>query len=662
MAAITQYTEWYNLPTNDPYNGSYSLLFAPLDAVAAPLAPAALLTLIATGADSKSAFMFLGPNNLIHVIHRIRRFVPAIGMPPMPYDNTTLATLGDLTPLGPNTIEVPANIFTRTAVIAAVLTPAAINVAIGANPDQDQIAPDPNAPAGDVGDVRSRSAMLIPPNQVGPILAASISPGGLSPKSLWIDVAGPMQADAGLAADCLPFIDWCRLAYSHGVGAANPLHLVQMPPPRFLEPPLVADRTLLLHQDIPGRATFIPRGGLDPVVEVIGALRADMATRAATTHQRDTQRRAADVLPSKRWGVAVDRLFRLCQVGNEGDLPEVWLQMARAGAKADRQTIQFCLDLEEPLIGASGQGGLAPICNPELSKQLGRLCFQTHKDDLAVGISIFSICHPTQESAAKASEAAGLYDQQIQGVAGITLAESISLKAAQSFLLPTSLIEIKHVCWGYHRLLAVVLGVDHTVTSSFGTFVRRLEGHEVTLHPYFHANVVRCAGILRFIQIRMFNWVRAQLYGNGTVERPPNFDEVLDWIDEDRWTVPSLPSGYLTPAKMAPVVKVMPRPANTPASPQVAGYFEVQDSMLDKTAVPIQKGFVPKKHIAAHGNPPTNDKGGLMCLSFHVRGACRHECDRGPSQGAKNDHRHHNAAESARLAEYLAKVTPAVEN
>jgi hypothetical protein len=157
--------------------------------------------------------------------------------------------------------------------------------------------------------------------------------------------------------------------------------------------------------------------GLDPVVEVISALRADMATSAATTHQRNTQRRAADVLPSKRWGVAVDHLFCLCHVGDEGDLQEVWLSMARAGAQSDCQTIQFCLYLEEPLNRASGQGGLAPICNPELSKQLGRLCFQTHKDNLAVSISIFSICHPTQESVAKASEATGLYNEQIQGVA-----------------------------------------------------------------------------------------------------------------------------------------------------------------------------------------------------------------------------------------------------
>ena len=93
----------------------------------------------------------------------------------------------------------------------------------------------------------------------------------------------------------------------------------------------------------------------------------------------------------------------------------------------------------------------------------------------------------------------------------MSLTDTISLKAAQQFLLPTSIIEVKHVCWGYHRVLTVLLGWDHLVSTAFGSFTRLLETKEVFLNSYFFSHVERCAGILRFIQMRMFNWVHAQL-------------------------------------------------------------------------------------------------------------------------------------------------------
>ena len=97
---------------------------------------------------------------------------------------------------------------------------------------------------------------------------------------------------------------------------------------------------------------------------------------------------------------------------------------------------------------------------------------------------------------------------------------------------------------------------------------------------------------------------------------------------------------------------------STGSSPQATVKRAVADlapaNHLDDL-IPVNKQFDPQNFIRQHGSPPSNDRGGAMCLNYHVRGQCRQDCDRGPQQGAKSDHRRHSKSETARLVVYLSK-------
>ena len=229
MAARGCYADWYDGLAAPPNPDDYRFLFAPLDATANLVTPAVLLTTVATGMDAKLAFAILGEDSKIYVIHRIQRYVPPLGRPRAPYDNINLATFGDVSVLGPVTIEVPAPFFARTILLPNISTSADTTQLSTTHPAAGQLADD--IPLGEVGDVRTRKATLIPPHLVGSVLRASSEDGGLTPRALWVRFVAPLLEDAVVGPTCSPFIDWAKVAYTKGVGQANPVMCTPTPPP-----------------------------------------------------------------------------------------------------------------------------------------------------------------------------------------------------------------------------------------------------------------------------------------------------------------------------------------------------------------------------------------------------------------------------------------------
>lgn len=651
------YVDWYGLPANDAYNGNYEDVIGLFSGDNAAPAPAALLTTISTGADGKIALALLGDDGLIYVAHRFLRFRAMAGVQHAQNDQV-FATLGDVNRVGVDTILFPSAFLYRTANLPSVRTADSIDAEILAQPDEAQLAiVNPPDPPEEFAAALVRLTVMIPPHLVGHVLAATRAPGGLSPRGLWTQIARPLIDDAVTGPMCTPFTDWCRVAYSNGVTAANPLAVAIPGNFRLNDLALETSRWTVLNSDLPARAVPPPVApiNLDGVVAQIGGLRADAAQRAAVTDQRAAQKAAAALLPSKRWTASVSRILSLCQVDDENELPDVWHEMAKASIKMDVTTIQTFLDRDMPELGTSGRTFARATCSSELAKKLGSLNFQSDdSSDLEAALSIFSVSYPTQASVAATSAAAGQYSQMVQGAAGISFQDSIKISEAQRFSLPVNLMQVKRVCWAYHRLLAVILGVHHTVTAAFGRFVEALDARESVLSEDF-SNVYNCASLLRFVQLRMHMWARDQMTDPLNHQAAPDFAGVFREIDEQRWVMPTLPLRFLqvsaptvAPATTAPIAAPTPPPAG--AAP-LAGAFHVKPALLDKERVPIQKYFATKRHMDAHGPTPRNAQGNAMCLLFHVRAACKHECPRA------EDHYRHSPAESQRLADYLALAT-----
>lgn len=644
MALRGTYATWYDNPVYAREPAVDSVLFRSLDAGANMVTPAALLTAVATGADRQLAFAILGSDNLVHVVHRVLRYVPPLGQPRMPYDNINLATFGDASALGVTTIEIPATFFARTAPLPRTRSIASINAAVVENPAAGQLELDLEVPGLELGEVRTRKATLLPSSMVGGILRASIAVGGLTPRALWVDYVTTLRPE--LLIDYAPFVDWVRVAYASGVGDANPVQSAPTPPPRHLEPDLAHQRLTLFTQDLPIAGAHLPDNG-NLLAAAIGEFRADLAAREESKVLRGALKRAADQRPSSRWFANTARLLRLCQVQDEADLPPVWLAMASHGVKLDRHTIQYHLSLDMPPLDAISTPGTASICSPELSKALGQLVFQTVAEEIQSGLHIFAVCYPTQASRSKANQVAGLYDEKVQSITGMTMDETVTLKAAQAFSLPVGYVELQLVCSGYHRFLATILGLEHPVVTAMGHFVTGLKNDVPALHPYFDANVSRTTGMLRYIQLSMYSWVKRQILSDLPLQ-PPNFAGIFEKIEQQLWVIPSLPPHYCVSPHLENV------PANvTAAASTYRGTTIITPSHHLDNLVPVNEVFDPKQFIRDHGDPPRNDNGGAMCLLYHVRGQCKQECERGPTQGVKSDHRRHNKAESERLLNYL---------
>jgi hypothetical protein len=247
---ISRYTEWYEQPANDPYKGNYANLFRSFDPSVTPIDATGkdILASIATSSDSMTAFLMLTAEGRVQVVHHIRTCSRFWGEAESPHHRVATAMLGDIAASGPRFVEIPPSAFAFTDEFKNVLTPAAIQSAIQAFPDAHQLAVDPHAP--DVLAVRSRFYMLVPPSLTGRVLKTSMSEGGLTPRELWIHFAGPLLDDDRLGRDCAPFIDWCRLAYAHGIGADNPL-CQELPLVLPMNSILCPFRLDILNQDIP---------------------------------------------------------------------------------------------------------------------------------------------------------------------------------------------------------------------------------------------------------------------------------------------------------------------------------------------------------------------------------------------------------------------------
>lgn len=681
MVRITRYARWYADPDRDAYPHGYGELFAPFDAHNAPVGPADLLAEVATSEDTYLAFVQLDAEGVVRVYHRLRRMDSILGAPQDAYSGKTIAIVGDVSPMGVIFCSVPANAFHRTLVIDRVATSATVGVLTqqhrGGQVDITahrtlNLVPG-EAPA------RSRYWMLIPPCFVSEVLHASTQPEGLNPRDLWVNVIAPMlQEDDPTQTTIQPFIEWCRLAYAGGINGTNPL-ASPAPPPLHFGGRLEQNRRRSLAQDLPDRfgtsqpetaaATAPPMTAttpvvafspdvLAPLVQVFQAYNQEHFARIDAAAERDTERRAQEEdrrnqdrvkLPSSRWGKTLAPLLKLCGTTDEAYLPHLWHDLAHHGSKSDRRTLQYHMDLEYPELGDSGKIGALVGISAALAQDLVNFRFLGPTSEyIGIGLSIFMVSYPTTRDIAALRDSVALYDQQVENDQSVTVKDADRIREDQKFRYPTTYAGTKEVLRAYHRLLFVVIGGGHPITTAFGPFVRRFEEREPVYSRTFN-DLRRCAGILKFVQTTIHHVIDAHFRNQSTP--PLDFMSIFTRIDFDDWKpqpVPNIPASpgeatTLTTPRSSDPGEATPKAPSQPANP----------AHLDRVAIPIIPRFSPLQYIKKHGHPPFNDDNVRMCLSYHVPGFCSPVC------GRILDHRAHTTKETAQLVTYLAPALKA---
>lgn len=642
-----QYNAWYDAGP-DPFAGRYAEMYAAYG-VLSPAQSADIFTIVATASlEQREAFAFLGTDDIVHVVHRLRAYRSPLGQT-SPSDGHTIGVLDECTALGPQLVRVRPALFTLLAGVPGVRTPVALSLALAAAPGPQLTAL--AADAADTMTVTARRGVLIPPALVGTLLRITTEGPGLTPRTLWETVEGFAQVDPALAAVCQEFVSWCALAIAGGVGGENPLRVTPETgcPLVVADAVLAASRLRLLQADFPQTTQAgggAPGGLLQPLVGELGFLRAEQAARADAEVTRRDEAAALKRSPGRRWH-NVDLLLRYCQVPGEGDLPPIWAHMAERGSREDRSSLaQF---VRAPLVDPSR--GLTPRVEPIITIALAQdiifFRFAGSREDLQVGLSPFAVCFADQASMAAAAAANGLYDTQMLGSTAITQSETIAHREAQTLKLPTSWSGLRRCLAAYLRLLQVVLGEDHPVPLALHAFILALQD-SILVELRFDGNPKRCAALLRAIQMYTMVWFEDQELRLDPVP-PPDYSAISTAIRNESWVEPELPSSYLAAQSGRRSTNITTGGGAAAVATGGTPRGEVQRAPAAHLVPALHQ---PDRNVGQltrdHGKPPKSDKGTPMCLSYHIRGSCRADCHR------LEDHRAHSVSETARLKAYLA--------
>ena len=93
----------------------------------------------------------------------------------------------------------------------------------------------------------------------------------------------------------------------------------------------------------------------------------------------------------------------------------------------------------------------------------------------------------------------------------------------------------------------------------------------------------------------------------------PRYEEVLGHIELDQWKPPDIPN-------VTSPMQSLPPNQDAPTEASGAIRLPAPAEHLDRVKIPVKAHFRPKQFLISHGQPPKNDDGVNMCLSYHVLG------------------------------------------
>lgn len=396
----------YTDPTSNPFGTDPSPGFTLFQTAAAAWNLATVLNVVVMAGDTPpKSFIglvpFVGENaGRTRVVHSPQRYPNALGVTST-HDNLSYAFTGDITAGTAVTVVFDDDSFGLTAAPAFTIfdTLAGAVAYYTANP-AEALLPEATSGAAGTTDVRVPTFIWVPPQLIPQLLTTQ-----LTPWALIMSVLQPM--DATLQTHCATFIQWAIAAATRRATAdtSSPLlqandSVVPLGEPCFLE-----WRKNTIELMLPGlRVTIVP--GLSTATTNIANLVGDLVTEQRNTRADATRACTAASQPctvSEHFKTYLtQRLLQLTGCTAEADLPQLWTQVAAAGGKRERETIDANLhEMAQHLEFTH----LVPIATPDLTKKITSLRLAgSNMDNLAEGLNPFIMicgktngaCHRTQ--------------------------------------------------------------------------------------------------------------------------------------------------------------------------------------------------------------------------------------------------------------------------
>ena len=514
MAHYHNFTEFYNDDAADIYAGTYTTLMNKFDANMNTYQPnpLALRTYTATNTGYSVPFLLVtapqphaaADPGMVTMFHHVSLLSPRPGMPATIYDSSPFAFRGDTiggTQL--TTVVWPNQAFARSANFR-VLTDAAHQVELDADPHLATVALLDNAnPDSEL--VRVRTCVPIPHKYARLMLNAS-----LTPRSAYDRLKPAIVADNN-QGPCQILLQWLRVAMTAQNGAvAFPLKLDRPAPPEDSD-----DISVLVHSRMELATRSLPNFGSPPLaLQGLGQIAGAVAqlTQVVTTGQANTEARAvAQKLPSTLFSMGgVQKLLRLCNVIDEGQLPPIYEKLANVKPGAQRQAIQFAF--QDTATAFAWDSDM--IISQGLANSIVGLRWSNDMNDMSIGINPFltgSLLSQAEMTAA--IRLANTHDILGAGKGAASLADTEKLAAMEKISIPTSTDQLRLGVKNFIILIAMLLGIHHGAVEWIQEFHTQLEvfGPEIFRQIVSGDNPHLPAYLLRFLQAKWNRWLCNQM-------------------------------------------------------------------------------------------------------------------------------------------------------
>ena len=676
------YMSRYQDTQHDPYAQAYGDL---MDVFAVPpqgpAPPPALLTSQVgdnTVDGTPSAFLLLveDPSDPLQpgqvmCFHRITKFPARLGQR-TPWDNQYFAFSANNHGPQITTVIWRSDFLAQANNGALIRVPTEVqaDAECGVIPAPDMLGPYNNNDAG-TETIRTRRAMLVPPLYIRLFLATPLTP---------IEAYRRFRATSlanGHAADLLPLSIWLRAAITR---APHPPGGVQLP--SILQgagpfPPL-ADASLhrftwsSLTTDLPA---------VDPGTQINTGLTAVAGNLGTLVHEQRlsrleaSQARAAATAPKsidQFLRTRVDKLMRFCHVVQSSALPPVYQDLANCKAKDLTQTMQDALEIAAEDLRLGQQF----VMTPALSKKIVNVSWaMVSMDDIDTGIHHFHVVQQSPEGMAAARHLVSTFELLHGEGTSLSLDDAERLATLESISIPLSWIQARHTIGNLVLLCHVFLGAAHPLTHNLALHFQTMVSKEIHLEHMMAPtattiprHLLPCYYI-RWQQIRFSRWFTKQMVSPVPVPAP-DFNDLLDDIEDKRNWLPDFPAQYLPATRTPPQPSVplpMPAPAPAPAGPRappVGAPTPPTNTRVDNPAF-NESSFSRFRSMPgctmpllrarwAAATPPiaqpsTADGSRLRCLAYHVRGMCNSICRR------SDDHVPASAPDDAILAAFCTQ-------
>jgi hypothetical protein len=651
----------------DVLEGEYAAYLASFSPNSAD-APATLRdSVLGAGQEVPKVFLYLtsDPTPEVHVLHRPTRYAPTLGVTSR-WDDQNFCFASDIGAGNQiTTVHWPDNAFARTVPVVVPMM-ADMDHQWTAAAGSDCVGPyavgTPNTE-----EIRTRFLVPVPAAYTRLVMAHQV----FTPRELWTDLVHLILAD-GQGAPCAPLIDWARVAatYRQATGA-DP-----QDPPASVLPTLrapVADAGLnrrlwsWITSDLPSLAnrTGTTNTLIATTLQAFQNEFAQQRTEAAAARATDK----APKTPTEKFPETVASIRRLCEVGTDTQLPQLWKVLAGSAKAESLSAAQALLDQRADAVGSLGD---SPILTPALFERLvGFQLGSADPNDILAGLSIFLTVAGTGEVAQRERARAVVYRQLQSGTAAPSLGDTQQMLDTAPWVT-SSTLNFTRTYRAYSILLDVVLGPAHRVAFHFREFflphlvqaAPAIEEHYDGLSPLLRAGgFARC---LRHTQLKMTTyWNTGPRM--GTAAQVPGVEGLLDiaYMQGFDTMLPPIPQRYLQQFQPPPTTPRGTMPAGAGGPPRTGplsppGPPTTQSAPGEQVTNVHPDQALMARWTAHNGNlraltnnaniarPLMDDGSTEVCLAYHLRGSCFSTCGRRSSHG-----RPLTTTEAQRVAAYL---------